>query len=63
MAGEVLTCVCPPFENRYCEHRSDEMADYLRRLADRVDQGVIRHISVSVHPVDAAIGGIGDDDE
>lgn len=43
-------CDCE-FVKRYPNHRSDEVAAYLRDLADRVDRGVIRHVSVSAHPV------------
>jgi hypothetical protein len=28
-----------------------EMADYLRRLAENIEQGKVHHLSLSIHPV------------
>jgi outer membrane protein assembly factor BamD (BamD/ComL family) len=43
-------CDCQ-FVKQYPQHRSDDIAHYLRCLAERVERGEVRHISLSVHPV------------
>ena len=44
------SCDCD-FVKHYPQHRSSEIAHYLRHLAERVERGEIRHVSLSVHPV------------
>lgn len=50
--NSIITEACDcEHAKRYPDHRSSDIADYLRKLADRVDRGEIRHVSVSAHPV------------
>lgn len=47
MSMDIITCdkkhPWPPSEDT-------TIADYLRELAERVERGEVRHISLSVHP-------------
>jgi hypothetical protein len=44
-------CDCE-WAKRHKHYRSGEAAaQYLRDLADRVERGAIRHVSVSAHPI------------
>lgn len=47
------TCDCD-WAKRHRHYRSADAAAFLRDLADRVDRGEIRHVSISAHPVKGA---------